>query len=108
MIMKIGLILNSNEPETAWNAFRLGVESLNKNHEAKIFLLGKGVEIENLQGQKFDVQKMVNAFKKRNGQILACGTCLKIRGKNESKICPVSTMDELLQLIEESDKIMTF
>ena len=106
--MKIGIILNSNEPETAWNAFRLGVEALEKNHSAKIFLFGKGVEIENLQDKKFDVQKMINAFKKRNGIILACGTCLKIREKNESKICPVSTIEELLQLIEESDKVITF
>lgn len=106
--MKIGIILNSNEPETAWNALRLGIEALNKKNSAKIFLLGKGVEIENLQDQKFDVQKMVKAFKKRNGLILACGTCLKIRDKNESKICPISTMEELLQLIEESDKIITF
>jgi len=51
---------------------------------------------------------MINAFKKRNGKILACGTCLKIRDKNESKICPISTMEELLQLIEESDKVVTF
>ena len=106
--MKIGIILNSNEPETAWNALRLGVEALEKKHSAKIFLLGKGVEIENLQDEKFNVQKMINAFKKRNGQILACGTCLKIRDKNESKICPISTMEELLQLIEESDKVVTF
>ena len=106
--MKIGIILNSNEPETAWNAFRLGIEALNKKNSAKIFLLGKGVEIENLQDQKFDVQKMVNAFKKRNGTILACGTCLKIRDKNESKICPISTMEELLELVEESDKILSF
>ena len=106
--MKIGIILNSNEPETAWNALRLGIEALNKKNSAKIFLLGKGVEIENLQDQKFDVQKMVNAFKKRNGTILACGTCLKIRDKNESKICPISTMEELLELVEESDKILSF
>ena len=106
--MKMGIILNSNEPETAWNALRLGIEALNKKNSAKIFLLGKGVEIENLQDQKFDVQKMVNAFKKRNGTILACGTCLKIRDKNESKICPISTMEELLELVEESDKILSF
>ena len=106
--MKIGIILNSNEPETAWNAFRLGIEVLEKRHSAKIFLLGKGVEIENTQNEKFNVQKMINAFKKRNGKILACGTCLKIRDKNESKICPISTMEELLQLIEESDKVVTF
>lgn len=106
--MKIGIILNSNEPETAWNAFRFGVEALNKGHTVKLFLLGKGVECENIQDKKFDAQKMINAFKKRNGTILACGICLKIREKKESKICPVSTMEQMLQLAEESDKILSF
>jgi len=55
--MKIGIILNSNEPETAWNAFRLGVEALEKNHSAKIFLFGKGVEIENLQDKNLTFKK---------------------------------------------------
>ena len=103
--MKIGIILNSNEPETAWNAFRLGLEALEKRHSAKIFLLGKGVECENIEDRKFNVQKMINAFKKRKGQILACGTCLKSRQKEGSAVCPVSTMQDLLKLVEESDKI---
>ena len=65
--MKLGIILNSNDPETTWNAFRLGIEALENKHSVKIFLLGKGVECENIQDKKFDVQRMVNAFKKRNG-----------------------------------------
>jgi len=44
--MKISIILNTNEPETVWNAFRFGNEALSKNHTVKMFLLGKGVEIE--------------------------------------------------------------
>ena len=106
--MKIGIVLNSNEPETAWNAFRFGVESLDKGHTVKLFLLGKGVECESLQDKKFDVQRMVNAFKKRNGILLACGTCLKVRDKEENGICPVSTMDDMLNLVVESDRVLTF
>ena len=105
--MKIGIILNSNEPETVWNAFRFGVEALNKGHIVNLFLLGKGVECENIQDEKFNIQRITNTFKKRNGTILACGTCLKIREK-EIGICPVSTMEEMLQLVEESDKVLTF
>jgi len=106
--MKIGIVLNSNEPETVWNAFRFGVEALNKGHAVKLFLLGKGVECESLQDNKFDVQRMIGAFKKRSGTLLACGICLKVRGKEESGICPVSTMDDMLELVVESDKVMTF
>ena len=106
--MKIGIVLNSNEPETAWNAFRFGVEALGKGHAVKLFLLGKGVECESLQDKKFDVQRMIGAFKKRSGVLLACGTCLKVRGKEESGVCPVSTMDDMLDLVVESDRVLTF
>jgi len=106
--MNIGIVLNSNEPETVWNAFRFGVEALDKGHVVKLFLLGKGVECEGLQNDTFDVQRMIGAFKKRSGILLACGTCLKVRDKEESDICPVSTMDDMLDLVVESDKILTF
>jgi len=46
-------------------------------------------------------------FLKNNGIVLACGVCLKIREK-EIGICPVSAMEDMLNLVEESDKVLTF
>ena len=63
---------------------------------------------EGLQSEKFNTQRTIGAFKKRGGILLACGTCLKIRDKEESGICSVSTMDDMLNLVVESDKVMTF
>lgn len=106
--MKIGIILNTNDAETVWNCFRIGNEALKNNHSAKIFLLGKGVEIENAKDDKFPLlEGSVKKFIKNNGVMLACGTCLKIREK-EIGICPVSTMEEMLKIVEESDKILVF
>jgi hypothetical protein len=45
--MKIGIVLYSNDSEIAWNAFRYGNYAL-KGDEVKVFLLGKGVESENI------------------------------------------------------------
>ena len=107
--MKIGIILNSNEPETVWNCFRFCNEALNKNHAVKIFLLGKGVEAENVKDDKFPlIQGAVKKFIKNNGIILACGTCLKIRQKEKSSICPISAMGDMLKIVEESDKVLAF
>ncbi len=106
--MKIGIILNSNEPETVWNAFRFGIKALDKNDSVKIFLLGKGVEAEDIKDEKFDVQKSIGEFKNRNGVIFACGTCLKSRNKKGSQNCPISTLDEMLKIVEESDKMLSF
>src|SRR3989344_3675412 len=77
--MKIGIILNTNEAETVWNCFRFGNEALAKSNSVKIFLLGKGVEIETIKDDKFPfLEGTIKKFLKNKGIILACGTCLKI------------------------------
>ena len=107
--MKIGMILNTNEAETCWNCFRFGNEAISKNHLVKVFLLGMGVEVESVKDTKFPLlEGSIKKFVKNNGVILACGTCLKIRGKEESSICPVSAMEDMLKLVEESDRVLTF
>ncbi len=106
--MKIGIILNTNDAETCWNCFRFGNEAIGKNHSVKVFLLGKGVEAESIKDNKFPfLEGTIKKFLKNNGTILACGACLKLREKEESKICPVSTMEEILALVEESDRVIT-
>lgn len=106
--MKIGIVISTNEPEVIWNAFRFGVTSLKANHETKVFLINKGVEIEEIKDEKYNVKEQTNFFLNDKGQILACGTCLKSRKKEGSNICPISTMQDLLKMVEESDKILTF
>ena len=106
--MKIGIILNSNEAETVWNAFRFSNEALGNDHSVKVFLLGKGVEIEDAKDDRFPlIQGAIKKFIKNNGVILACGTCLQIR-KKEISICPVSAMGDMLKIVEEADKVLTF
>ena len=106
--MKLGIIISTNEPEVVWNAFRFGVTSLKANHEVKVFLINKGVEIEEIKNEKYNVKEQTDLFIKNKGKILACGTCLKSREKEGSNVCPISTMKDLLKLVEESDKVLTF
>lgn len=107
--MKLGIILQSNKPEHVWNAFRLGITALEAKHQAEVFLLNEGTELETIPDtENFDISAKVSEFKKMNGRIYACGTCLKLRNKEESKVCPVSTMSDLLKMIENSDKVLVF
>jgi uncharacterized protein involved in oxidation of intracellular sulfur len=105
--MNIGIVLQSNDPETVWNALRFANTSLNARHTVKIFLLGKGVEVEQIKSDKFDVHSIIKAFLEKKGELLACGTCLESRNTG-SQICPVSNMDNLLKIVEESDKVLVF
>ncbi len=106
--MKIGIVIGTNEPEVVWSAFRFGNTSLKANHEVKVFLINKGVEIEAIEDDKYNIKEQVNSFIENKGQILACGTCLNLRQKEGMKICPVATMKDLLRLVEDSDKVLTF
>jgi uncharacterized protein involved in oxidation of intracellular sulfur len=106
--MKLGIVIYSNDPETVWNAFRFGVFSCKHGDTVSVFLLGKGVEAETLNSDKFDVVGQMRLFSEAGGSILACGTCLKIRQSKGSDICPVSTMQDLHALIQDSDKVLTF
>jgi len=107
--MKLGIILQSNKPERAWNAFRLGIAALKAFHKAEVFLMSEGSELDSiLDSENFDVSVKVGEFKALGGGIYACGTCLKVRGKETSPICPISTMSDLLLMVENSDKVLVF
>jgi uncharacterized protein involved in oxidation of intracellular sulfur len=105
--MKLGIILNTDAPETVFNALRLANTALAAGHNVNIFLLGPGVEIESIENKKFDVSGVLSIFTKGGGNLFACGTCLKIRHQ-EGGACPVSTMSQLLEIITTSDKLITF
>jgi len=47
-------------------------------------------------------------FDELGGVALSCGTCLRLREMDASAVCPMSTMDDLVRLTEESDRVLTF
>jgi uncharacterized protein involved in oxidation of intracellular sulfur len=106
--MKIGMIIYSNDPETVWNAFRFGNFAIGDGDSVKVFLLAKGVECESLNTDKFKVTDQINKFVENGGKIFACGTCLTIRKKEGSEICPLSTMKDMYDLVKWSNKMITF
>jgi uncharacterized protein involved in oxidation of intracellular sulfur len=105
--MKLGIVIYSSDAETVWNAFRLGIFALKQGDRVKVFLLAKGVECESLDTEKFQVTEQMKAYANAGGEILACGTCLKIRQSEGSELCPVSTLADLYDVIRVSDKIVT-
>jgi len=105
--MKIGIVIYSNDPETVWNAFRFGNFALKEGDKVKVFLLAKGVEAESLDTDKFKVTEQMQSLVDSGGEILACGTCLRMRKSEGSNLCPLSTMKDLHEIVKESDKVVT-
>jgi uncharacterized protein involved in oxidation of intracellular sulfur len=106
--MKYALVINTDETETVWNALRFGSAALSRGHEASIFLLGPAVAIESVGDERFDVQALLLRFDELGGVALSCGTCLRLRKIDASGVCPMSTMDDLVRLTEEADRVLTF
>ena len=106
--MKLGIVIYSDHPETVWNAFRLANFSLKKKDEVKVFLMAKGVEAESLGNEQFNILDQMNKFLDANGILLACGTCIEIRKKDSTELCPISNMGDLYDIINESDKLISF
>ncbi len=106
--MKLALVIYSQDSETVWNAFRLGSFSLKEKDQVTAFLLAKGVDVDSLDTTTFKVTEQMQSFLDAGGKILACGTCLKLRQKESSELCPLSTMKDLYELIRDSDRVLTF
>lgn len=106
--MKLGIVISSNDPETVWNALRLGNFALGRGDAVRVFLLGKGVEAESLEDERFPVSAAMEELVERGGSIDACGTCLKVRNASGGKTCALSTMQDLYELARDSDRVLTF
>jgi uncharacterized protein involved in oxidation of intracellular sulfur len=105
--MKLGVVITQSEPETVFNALRLSLYSLQHGDEVRIFLSGKGVEIDRIEDPRFDVKGQALNVPDAGGQFLACGTCLKLRQSEGSEICPLSTLKDHYEIVRDSDRLVT-
>jgi uncharacterized protein involved in oxidation of intracellular sulfur len=82
--MRLGMIITQTDPETVFNGSRLALYSLEQGDELRIFLSGKGVEIDQIEDPTFDVKGQAQKVLEAGGQFLACGAFLKLRDSEGS------------------------
>ena len=104
----IGIILYSNDVETIYNALRLAIYSQEWDNQVSIFLLGKGVELEGIVLENADIKAQVESFVDLGGVIMGCQTCFQSRKQSESKICKVSCIQDLYDLVKKNQIVLTF
>lgn len=105
--MDLGIILETNDPERVWNAFRLAITALDADHDVETFLLGDGVDAPDLEHPKFNPHGVMRKYVNSGGTLLACGTCLDSRDLESDDLRPHATMDDCLHLVESADKVLT-
>jgi uncharacterized protein involved in oxidation of intracellular sulfur len=104
--MKLGMIITQTDPETVFNGLRLALYSLEQGDEVRIFLSGKGVEIDQIEDSTFDVKGQAQKVLEAGGQFLACGACLKLRDSEGSEVCPLSTLRDQYEIVRDSDRVI--
>jgi predicted peroxiredoxin len=104
--MKLGMIITQTDAETVFNALRLALYSLQQGDEVRLFVSGKGVEIDQINDPKFDVKGQAQKVLEAGGKFLACGACLKLRNAEGSEICPLSTLKDQYEIVRDSDKVV--
>jgi sulfur relay (sulfurtransferase) complex TusBCD TusD component (DsrE family) len=105
--MKLGIVITQTDPETVFNVLRLANYSLKQGDAVRIFLSGKGVEIDQIESQKFDVKGEAQKVLDAGGQFFACGSCLKLRNSEGSELCPLSTLKDHYEIVRDSDRLVT-
>ena len=105
--MRLGMVITQTDPETVFNALRLALYSLQEGDEVRIFLSGRGVEIDQIEDERFDVKAVAESIIKEGGVFFACGSCLKLRHSGGSEICPLSTLKDHYELVRDSDRLVT-
>ena len=104
----IGIVIYSNDVETVWNALRFANYSVNAGDTVKIFLLGKGVELDTMVNQNPNIKEETENFLKNKGSIFGCGTCLQSRNNFTPHMCKMSSMSDLYEIIRKSKTVLTF
>jgi uncharacterized protein involved in oxidation of intracellular sulfur len=101
------MIITQTDPETVFNALRLAQYSLEQGDEVRIFLSGRGVEIDRIEDERFNVQAAAQKVLGAGGEFLACGTCLELRNAEGSEVCPLSTLKDHYEIVRDSDRLVT-
>ncbi len=118
--MKILFIFN-NEPyngtDVAWNGLRLAKNLFERGEEVRIFLMNDSVDLArdcNTKPDNYDndLVAMLKEMYKKGVKLKVCGTCQARCGiyKNEPYFDPEikSTMNDLADWVQESDRVLTF
>jgi len=107
--MKLAIVITTNLAETNWNVFRLANLALKKGDVVSIFLLGEGVEYDKFNSEKFNIKDQTQTFLQSNkAKIVACGTCMELRNQESTEACPIGGLEDLYNLVSDSDKVITF
>lgn len=117
--MRILIIINDAPygSEKPYNALRLAmaVQAEHSDFEVRIFLMADAVTCalpkQSTPQGYYNIERMLKSVINKGGQVKACGTCSEARGIEGLGLIDgveISTMNQLVSWVIESDKVVTF
>lgn len=111
------LIIVNDPPygtERLYNALRLALALIKRDHEVTVFLMADAV-LGAKAGQRtpegfYDIERMLHGVTGK-GRLLLCGTCMDARGIDAEELVAGagrSTMDALAEATETADRVVVF
>jgi uncharacterized protein involved in oxidation of intracellular sulfur len=115
------VLITINDPpygtERAYNALRLAANLLKKDPalEFRIFLVGDAASCakagQSVPSGYFNIENIVKAVVRRNGEVGVCGTCMDARGIKDTELVEGtrrSSLDEWTEWVLGADKTLVF
>lgn len=102
--------------ERSYNGLRLAGSLANRQGEqVRVFLVGDAAPCAKA-GQKvpegyYNLELMLRSVGRHGGVIGVCGTCMEARGITDAELvdgCHRSTLDELTEWTQQSDRVLVF
>ena len=106
--MKLGIVVYSGDSDAVWNAFRLAYFAVKSGDSVKMCLLGKGLDPEFINNKKFNSLEKMHMFTENYDKNIDYNTYLDEPESIEPELNQATNMNELNEIMEESDKVVTF
>lgn len=106
--MHIGILISSSSEEAISNALRFGLFALDKGDDVTIFLLGNGRRATQKAAAPNSIPEQVRAFTGGAGKVYISSTGIHPAILNTLPNVIVADLEMLYDLIEASEKLVTF
>lgn len=115
--MRLLLVINRapyDGSDVVWNALRLARTALEGGLTVRLFLMNDGVDLardSRPREAEFDLQGMLADLMRRGADVKLCQTCLSRCGIGRGEViveAQVAGMKDLLEWIQDSEKVLTF
>ncbi|SMP02855.1 uncharacterized protein involved in oxidation of intracellular sulfur [Desulfurobacterium pacificum] len=108
--MKLAVVVGTNEVKRMRSALKF-VNAAVTDSEVKLFILGECFKDKILDVEELHLKEAIESFLERGGKIYTCGTCIVVKKfikDGEEGVCPLSTMEDLYEIIKWADKVIYF